>query len=489
MRNRKSIVLEPLISIITPYYNAEEYIEETAKSVLGQTFPLFEWIIVDDGSSEESLEKLKKVEKLDKRIKVIFSKTAKKEPTPNCENAKKEPTPNCENCKGPAVTRDIGIKSSAKASKYIVFLDADDLYDKTFLECAYWTLETHPEASWTYTDTVNFGAKNFLWRKWYNVEWEKNENILTVAACVRKKDLLEVGGFELKEKKVYEDWYLWLKLIKAGKYPVRMNSLLTYYRQKEKNSELKTSNSTNKEKAMKIINNISREIAEYRDGIQFPKFDYNWEEIKDENESIPKLKRKKDDKIHVLMIIPWMVTGGADRFNLDLVSKLDKSKYEFTIITVVPTNNEWRKKFEKYAIIYDLTTFLDMKDWVSFINYIIHKNNINLIFNSNSEFGYKVLPYLKAKHPKIPIVDYVHMEEWYWRNGGFSRDSSSTANVLDKTFTCNENSKKEFVNHFGRKAREVKTVYVGVDETKFNPESIKTDLAQNYPKGQKQNRY
>ena len=50
--------IKPIISIITPYYNAEEYIEETAKSVLNQTFPFFEWIIVDDGSDNKGKEKL-----------------------------------------------------------------------------------------------------------------------------------------------------------------------------------------------------------------------------------------------------------------------------------------------------------------------------------------------------------------------------------------------------------------------------------------------
>ena len=193
---KKTKSKEPLISIITPFFNAEEYIEETAKSVLSQTFSNFEWIIVDDGSSKEAKEKLMQIEKLDKRIK-IFSYT-------------NEP-------KGPAQARDFGIRNSAKSAKYIVFLDADDLYNKTFLECAYWTLETHPEASWTYSDSINFGVRNFLWRKWYDVGWELKENILIVSACVRKEDLLEVGGFELKEKKVYEDWYLWIKLIKAGK--------------------------------------------------------------------------------------------------------------------------------------------------------------------------------------------------------------------------------------------------------------------------------
>ena len=459
---KKAKSKEPLISIITPFFNAEEYIEETAKSVLSQTFSNFEWIIVDDGSSKEAKEKLMQIEKLDKRIK-IFSYT-------------NEP-------KGPAQARDFGIRNSAKSAKYIVFLDADDLYNKTFLECAYWTLETHPEASWTYSDSINFGVRNFLWRKWYDVGWELKENILIVSACVRKEDLLEVGGFELKEKKVYEDWYLWIKLIKAGKYPVRMSSLLTYYRQKKETSELKSSNGENRKKALKIIEEAKRDIVDYKDGIQFPKFDYNWEEI---NDSVVETNSKKTNKkINVLMIIPWMVTGGADRFNLNLVKKMNKRKFSFTIITTLPSKNEWRKEFEKYATVYDLTSFLEMKDWTSFINYIIRKNNINLIFNSNSEFGYKILPYLKAKHPNIPICDFVHMEEWYNRNGGFARDSSAMQNVIDKTFTCNENSRNIFIKYFKRKPEDVKTIYIGVDEKKFDPGKYnKEDLIKKFKYGE-----
>ena len=436
----------PTISIITPFYNAEEYIEETAKSVLSQSFTNFEWIIVDDGSSMKARKKLKEIKKMDNRIKIVSLSYE---------------------AKGPAQARDLGIRNCAKSSKYIVFLDADDLYNKTFLECCYWTLETHPEASWTYSDSINFGTKKFLWRKWYSPEWELEENILIVTSCIRKEDLLEVGGFGLKDKKVYEDWYLWIKLIKAGKFPVRMNSLLTYYRQKENTSELKASNEDNKKNAIRIIKEAKKNIIEVKDGIQFPKYDYNWEDIKDE--IITPNKKKIRNKINILMIIPWMVTGGADRFNLELIKRINKNKFSFTIITTLPSKNEWRKNFEKYATIYDLTTFLDMKDWLRFINYIIAKNNIKIIFNSNSEFGYKIMPYLKAKYPKIPICDFVHMEEWYNRNGGFSRDSSTMQNVIDKTFTCNENSRNVFLKYFKRKESEIKTIYIGVDEEKFNP--------------------
>ena len=524
----------PIISIVTPYYNGQDYIDETAQSVLNQTFTNFEWIIVDDGSSKEGKEKLKEIEKLDDRIKIIDTEGIKNELVLNEEDIDEYKNPPFQNLQsqnslGPAGARDLGIRNSAKSAKYIVFLDADDLYDKTYLECCFWTLETHPKASWTYTDSVNFGARNFLWRKWYDVEWELKENILLVSACVRKKDLLEVGCFGIKEKKVYEDWYLWVKLIKAGKFPVRMSSLLTYYRQKSGTSELKASNESNRKRALKIIEDAKRDIVYYKDGIQFPKYDYNWEEIGDEElekkillevqkrlileqhrssvsddqrisllyepkisemqvltkKSEPYISHKaKKQKINVLMILPWMVTGGADRFNLNLVKKMDKRKFSFTIVTTLPSSNEWRRHFEKYSTVYDLTTFLDMKDWTSFINYIINKNNINLIFNSNSEFGYKVLPYLKAKHPQIPICDFVHMEEWYIRNGGFSRDSSSVQNVIDKTFTCNENSRNVFIENFKRKPEEIKTIYIGVDEKKFDSKKFnKEDLLKKFKYG------
>src|SRR5699024_1906162 len=44
----------PLVSIITPYYNGGKYFEQTFNSVMNQTFPWFEWIIVDDGSTESA---------------------------------------------------------------------------------------------------------------------------------------------------------------------------------------------------------------------------------------------------------------------------------------------------------------------------------------------------------------------------------------------------------------------------------------------------
>ena len=62
---------EPIISIITGYYNCKKYIRETANSIINQTFPYWEWIIVNDGSTEEGTkETLEEIAQLDNRIKI-----------------------------------------------------------------------------------------------------------------------------------------------------------------------------------------------------------------------------------------------------------------------------------------------------------------------------------------------------------------------------------------------------------------------------------
>lgn len=438
-----------IISIITPFYNSGKYIEETAKSVLSQTYPNFEWIIIDDGSTDQkSLEKLKEIEKMDKRIKVYHK-----------EN------------EGLSRTRDFGVSKTSESSKYLVFLDDDDLINETFIECAYWTLETNKEASWAYVDVINFMGQEFLWKKWFCHEKEVEENLLVAMAMVRKEAFEEVNGYEIAEKSVNEDWNFWLKLMAKGRFPVRMNFLGFWYRKKPAQESELSRSKQNKEVAMKYINETKKTIKERVTAIQYPKQDYDWNYIPDciEEIEIPHLE-SKNQKTNILLIIPWMAVGGADKFNLELIKRMDKQKYNFTIVSTLPNANQWRQEFEEHATVYDLTTFLDRKYWVSFINYLIEKNNIDIIFNTNSTFGYSILPYLKVKYPEIPILDYVHMEEWYDRNGGFSRDSSSVSSVIDKTYVCNQNSEKILVDYFKRNPEEVGTIYIGVDEQIYNPE-------------------
>lgn len=442
--------IKPTISIITPFYNGGETLLETANSVISQTYPFFEWIIVNDGSPDkESVKKLENVSKIDSRIKVYHK-----------ENG------------GPSDTRDFGIKKASKNTKYIFFLDCDDIMENTMLEVLYWTLETHKDASFAYTTMVNFGDREFIWEQYLTVEKEKRDNLICISTMIRKEDLLSVGCFEIKEKAMYEDWNLWLKLLAAGKKPIRVNAPIFWYRINS-TGEFQRAKQNN-DKAMALINGTASTIKKDVEIIQYPRINKKYE-IKDlKNMLLPEYKCNKKK---ILFILPWTVLGGADLFNLELVKGLDKEKFDPIVITTLPSTNDLRNEFTNVVSeYYDLTTFLDSSDYLSFVDYIIDSRKVDTIYVSNSKIGYYMLPFIKNKYSNIKVVDYIHSIDPKDLQGGFGRCSKDVDNYIDKTYCCNNFTKKELKERFNKE--NVETLYIGTDEkrfdkTKFNKEELK----------------
>ena len=100
------------ISVIIPVYNTKEYLKECIDSILNQTIDLFEVIIVDDGSTDGSLELINQYAESHSNIRVISQK--------NC---------------GLGAARNIGLKISK--GEYIYFIDSDDILEKNALEYCY----------------------------------------------------------------------------------------------------------------------------------------------------------------------------------------------------------------------------------------------------------------------------------------------------------------------------------------------------------------
>jgi glycosyltransferase involved in cell wall biosynthesis len=169
------------------------------------------------------------------------------------------------------------------------------------------------------------------------------------------------------------------------------------------------------------------------------------------------------------MLLPWLVMGGADIFNLEIAKGLDKNKYEVSVILTEHSENDWRQRFEEYITdIFELPAFLEFKNYAEFISYFIISRQIDVIFLSNSYYGYHIIPWIRKEFPNVVIFDYVHMEEWYWKNGGFARTSGNLQNIIDRTFVCNHKTQLVLEQKFGRDERSVETLYIGVDKDRFN---------------------
>jgi glycosyltransferase involved in cell wall biosynthesis len=119
---------EPFFSVIIPLYNKEKYIENALISIINQNFADFEIIIVNDGSTDKSIEKVKPF--LTNKIRLIEH----------------------ENNKGLSATRNTGINNAN--AEFVTFLDADDLWLPTFLEAIKNLISNFPQASIFATNIV-----------------------------------------------------------------------------------------------------------------------------------------------------------------------------------------------------------------------------------------------------------------------------------------------------------------------------------------------
>ncbi|MBD0346999.1 MAG: glycosyltransferase [Coleofasciculus sp. Co-bin14] len=183
----------PTISVIIPAYNAERTILETIASVQKQTFSDFELIVINDGSTDRTLELLNTIQ--DTRLKVFSYSNG-----------------------GLPTARNRGI--SHATGEFITFLDADDLWTPDKLELQLAALQQHPEAGVAYSWTHYMNEKGESFHAGKPVLYEGNvyanlliENFLDSGSnpLIRRQAIESVGEFDPTLKSC-EDWEYWLRL-------------------------------------------------------------------------------------------------------------------------------------------------------------------------------------------------------------------------------------------------------------------------------------
>ena len=182
------------ISVIIPYFRKKNYIKKTLLSVLNQSFRKFEVLVIYDDDEQVDLEFLRKLIKIDKRIKLIINK----------KNL------------GAGQSRNIGI---AKAKgEYISFCDADDIWKKNKLKIQYKFMKKNKYLiSHTSYEIANESkilefrqARNFFSLK--DLIYSCDIGLSTVMI---KKSLFK-KGLKFPKLKTKEDFVLWLSFLKKG---------------------------------------------------------------------------------------------------------------------------------------------------------------------------------------------------------------------------------------------------------------------------------
>jgi teichuronic acid biosynthesis glycosyltransferase TuaG len=210
---------EPLVSVIIPMYNAQDYIEITLQSVKSQTYENIELIIIDNASTDNSLSIVNSLLESFNNVKVI-----------KCED----------NSGGPARPRNMGIDIAK--GEYLAFLDSDDIWTSNKLEVQIKHMLKH-ELNFTSTGrrlidqtgqhiTRKRDIKIFTKKsKTYGLKALLFKNTVVTSSTVIKKSLLQELRFdESSNLTCVEDYLLWLTLFnqKSCKFEELSCYLLDY---------------------------------------------------------------------------------------------------------------------------------------------------------------------------------------------------------------------------------------------------------------------
>lgn len=202
---------KPKVSVITPVYNAEEFLSETIDSVLNQTFESFEYLLVDDCSTDNSAKMIKEYAITDSRIKYI--KLA--------ENS------------GAAVARNTGLENAK--GRYIAFIDSDDVWYPEKLDTQLKFMNTNGEA-FTYTKYERLseggellGAPGFPSKLDYS-GLLKNTAIACSTVVIDRE---VIGDFRMPLVRKGQDTATWLKILRTHDYAYLVDEVLNQYRARE----------------------------------------------------------------------------------------------------------------------------------------------------------------------------------------------------------------------------------------------------------------
>lgn len=197
------------MSIVMPTYNVEKYVGEAIESVLNQSFEDFEYIIVDDGSSDDTISIIRSFE--DKRIKLF------------------------ENKHDFIGTLNMGMRKAS--GKYIARMDADDLMHCERLKIQHQIMENEPElavcTSWVKTFGENVAGDVIQ----SNVGILKDPllrllrgNFLFHPSAMIRTSFLHEHFLEYENYQYAEDYKLWIEIAKRGGRFYIESQLLLYYR-------------------------------------------------------------------------------------------------------------------------------------------------------------------------------------------------------------------------------------------------------------------
>ena len=331
---------KPIISVIVPIYNVEEYLHKCLDSILNQTFSNIEIICVNDGSTDGSRKVLEEYKKRDFRIKIVDK-----------ENG------------GLSSARNAGMKVAV--GEYYSFIDSDDWIDKTMLEKLYENMTTlntdisicavhqFDEINQKIDDSNPYYTLEFFDKTFDNKVFSyKDTKPFIIDVCVMawnklyRRSLIEECQAEFPEGLIFEDGPFFFSIFFKTERVSIVREFLYYYRINRKNSIIQKAGKKFLDviDVAEIMYSKIKDLPDFEDirYIFFRKkvedFIYRFEHLNKKYKSAFAKKMKTDSSLVNDELFPSTMVRGRFTYNYLLFKNLAKGRvYSYTLQKVKVT--------------------------------------------------------------------------------------------------------------------------------------------------------
>jgi glycosyltransferase involved in cell wall biosynthesis len=431
----------PALTFVTPFTDSDaSAFAGTARSVHEQSLQHWEWLIVEHGSARQvSSAFLRRLSEDDPRITVLR----------NAGN------------RGIAAARNTGVHGAG--SSFVLHVDSGDVIEPTAAEKCLWFLTSYPEYWWVNGSQVASREHERASPSGSQGSFPRDGGAVPLGMARRELFGL-VGGFDETLAAGMEYREFWKRCAALGVWRATIPEYLGS-RRGERDDADRSPCSQDEPREKPLLQGARRRYRAWR-APSLPRVDPAAPRVpstEDELSSLALVNPLAKSRRRLLLIVPWVTTGGADKFNLDLATQLRARDWELTVVTTLHGDNSWAPRLARITPdIFLLENFLKPHDFPRFLNYVCESRGYDAILISNSVFAYTALPYLRKIASNIPIVDFCHSIHPAWLNGGYPRLSVNRSDLLDLQIVSSAHL-AEWMTQQGAHRDRVEICYTNVD--------------------------
>jgi glycosyltransferase involved in cell wall biosynthesis len=191
--------------------------------------------------------------------------------------------------------------------------------------------------------------------------------------------------------------------------------------------------------------------------------------------ALPAVRPRRTDGLRILALLQGFPMGGYTAFNADLLPRLAARGHDVVTCTTEWWRTDWRLDAVRAAApdVHHPASTVPLAAIPAYVDHLVTTRGIDVLFTSHTWLGYRLLARLRARHPSLAVVDYVHTE-WFEAQmyGSYAAMAAQWTDAIDAHVASSRTLAAAMVRD-GAAAERMHVAHIGIDTTAWDPARVR----------------